>query len=195
MEKFFRYTLTALISTVAVSQFVQVLTRYVFEMPVMGLEEAALIPTIWLYILGSVNASREDTQIRANVLEIFLSTDRARLILHIISEVISIAISCWLTYWAWKYFNYAMRVGKESPTLYIPTIVYESALFLGLVLMTLFTLWHLVRNVQSLLGQRPMPAHLQQPTTDELDEMQVLDPSSNVNESVNKGYNKEQNNG
>ncbi|OPX55528.1 TRAP-type C4-dicarboxylate transport system, small permease component [Oceanospirillum multiglobuliferum] len=175
MEVFFRYTLTILISTVAACQFVQVLTRYVFEMPVMGLEEAALVPTIWLYILGSVNASREDTQIRANVLEIFLSTDKARLILHIISEVISVVISLWLCWWAWKYFSYALRVGKESPTLYIPTFIYESALFLGLAMMTLFTLWHLVRNVQSLLGYRPMPSHAtDELSTSELNEMQIL---------------------
>lgn len=182
MERFFRYTLTALISTVAICQFIQVLTRYVFEMPVMGLEEVALIPTIWLYVLGAVNASREDTQIRANVLEIFLSTDKARLILHIISEVISIAISGWLTWWAWKYFSYALRVSKETPTLYIPTFVYESALFIGLVLMTAFTVWHLFKNIQVLLGYRPMPKHFSTPeSTAELDEMQVLTPTQKDN--------------
>jgi len=85
METLFKYTLAILISTVAGMQFVQVITRYVFETPIMGLEEIAVIPTLWLYILGAVNASREDTQIRANVLEIFLSTERARHILLVIS--------------------------------------------------------------------------------------------------------------
>ena len=41
MERFFRYTLTALISIVALMEFYQVLMRYVFEIPVMGLEEGS----------------------------------------------------------------------------------------------------------------------------------------------------------
>lgn len=93
MERFFRYTLTGLILTVALMQFVQVVTRYILEVPVMGLEEMALYPTLWLYILGSVNASREDTQIRANVLEIFLKSHRAKVVLAIIAEFLSLVIS------------------------------------------------------------------------------------------------------
>lgn len=177
MERFFRYVLTILISLVAGFQFVQVITRYVFEIPVMGLEEMAVIPTIWLYILGSVNASREDTQIRANVLEIFLTTDRARAIQQALSDLISIVISVWMTWWAWKYFSYSLRVWKETPTLYIPTFTYESALFVGLVLMTLFTAWHLLRNVRYLLGQRATPDHTVDsafPETAEVHEFQIL---------------------
>ncbi|MFC6671904.1 TRAP transporter small permease [Marinobacterium aestuariivivens] len=177
MERFFRYALTALISLVALFQFVQVLTRYVFEMPVMGLEEMALIPTIWLYVLGSVNASREDTQIRANVLEIFLKTDRSRALLQALSDLISIVISIWMCWWAWKYFSYALRVWKETPTLYIPTFTYESALFLGLVLMTLFTGWHLLRNLRYLAGLRATPDHIVDsdfPETAEVHEFKIL---------------------
>jgi TRAP-type C4-dicarboxylate transport system permease small subunit len=151
MERFLKYTLTTLISIVALSQCIQVITRYVFQTPVMGLEEMALIPTIWLYILGSVNASREDSQIRANVLEIFLNTEKAKLVLHLISDAISIAISIWLTWWAWRYFAYSMRVWKETATLYIPTFIYESALFIGLAMMTLFTLKNLYLNLMTII--------------------------------------------
>ncbi|GAA3544964.1 TRAP transporter small permease [Zobellella aerophila] len=152
METVFRYTLTLLITIVAGFQAVQVVSRYVFETPLMGLEEMALIPTMWLYILGAVNASRENTQIRANVLEVFLKTDRARRWLAVVSETISLIISGWLTWWAWDYFKYARRVWKESPTLYIPTIVYESALFLGLAVMTLYVGWYLLKHLQALLA-------------------------------------------
>ncbi|WP_315982011.1 TRAP transporter small permease subunit [Aliamphritea spongicola] len=72
MNRFVSLLLTGLICLVAIGQFVQVITRYVLEIPVMGLEESLLYPTLWLYVLGAVNASRENTHIRANVLEIFL---------------------------------------------------------------------------------------------------------------------------
>ncbi|WP_254696453.1 TRAP transporter small permease [Cobetia marina] len=172
MERLFRYLLTGLISTVAAFQFVQVISRYVFETPLMGLEELAIIPTIWLYILGSVNASREDNQIRANVLDIFLKTSRARAVLQAVSDGISIVVTLWLSSWAWNFFSYSWRVGKETPTLYLPTFIYESALFIGLSLMVVFMSWHFLRNLTSLIGWRKEVDHpLDEPdnpeTTDE----------------------------
>ena len=150
MNRFVSLLLTGLICLVAIGQFVQVITRYVLEIPVMGLEESLLYPTLWLYVLGAVNASRENTHIRANVLEIFLKTPRQFTILAILGEVISLIVGCWLTYWAWDFTKYSLRVWKESPTLYIPTFYVDIALFAGLVLMMLYTLMHLVKHIRSL---------------------------------------------
>ncbi len=152
MERFFRYVLTILISSVALIEFYQVIMRYIFEVPVMGLDEILVYPTLWLYFLGSVNASREDTQIKANVLEIFLKTDRSKQVVRIIADAMALIVSLWLTWWAWDYLKYALRVKKESPTLYIPTIYAECAFFVGLVLMSGFTAWYLVKNIKQ-LGQ------------------------------------------
>ena len=157
MEKFFKYILPLLISIVAVMQFYQVLMRYVFELPVMGLDELVVYPTLWLYLLGSVNAAREDTQIKANVLDVFLKTDRSRLVVRVIADLMSVIISCWLTYWAWDYFLYAKRVWKESPTLYIPTFWAECSLFIGLALMTAYSAWYLYKNTRNLIVT-PTPA-------------------------------------
>ncbi|MEZ8042064.1 MULTISPECIES: TRAP transporter small permease [Vibrio] len=150
MEQKFRYLLTALIASVALMQFIQVVTRYIFEIPIMGLEESMVIPTIWLYMLGAVNASRENSQIRANVLEIFIKSERGHTILALVGEVISFIISSWLTYWAWDYVKYAWRVWKESPTLYIPTFYHECSVFIGLLLITLFIAIHIIKLVNQL---------------------------------------------
>ena len=155
MDRFFKYALTILISTVAAMEFYQVIMRYILELPVMGLEELLVYPTLWLYFLGSVNASREDTQIKANVLDVFLKTDRSKLIVRVIADLLSVIVAGWLTYWAWNYFKYALRVWKESPTLYIPTFYAECALFIGLVMMTLYAASYLARNFRRLMA---MPA-------------------------------------
>lgn len=152
MERFFKYILPLLISIVAAMEFYQVVMRYVFELPVMGLDELLVYPTLWLYILGSVNAAREDTQIKANVLDVFLKTKKARLIVRVIADAMSVTVSCWLTYWAWDYFMYAKRVWKESPTLYIPTFWAECALFIGLALMTAYSGYYLLKNAKQLFA-------------------------------------------
>ncbi len=157
MERFFKYTLTALITIVTLIIFYQVLMRYVFELPVMGLDEILIFPTLWLYFLGSVNASREDTQIKANVLDVFMKTERSKQIVRVMADVMGVVVSCWLLTWAWDYLKYAKRIWKESPTLYIPTFWAESAFFVGIGLMTIFGLWHLYKNIRKLaaLGASP----------------------------------------
>jgi len=150
MDRFSKYLLTALICVVALGQFVQVVTRYVLQIPVMGLEETMLYPTLWLYILGAVNASRENTHIRANVLEIFVKTARGHTILAIVGEIISLVVGLWLLSWAWDYTRYAWRVWRESPTLYIPTFYSDVALFVGLALMMVYTAWHLLTHIRAL---------------------------------------------
>lgn len=151
MDRFFKYALTILISTVALMEFVQVVMRYIFEIPIMGLEEVLVFPTLWLYFLGSVNASREDTQIKANVLDVFLKTDRSKLTVRVIADALSLITCSWLTWWAWDYFRYALRVWKESPTLYIPTFYAECAMFIGMSFMTFYVVYYLFKNFKRLL--------------------------------------------
>ncbi len=158
MNRFFGILLTAMICFVALGQFVQVITRYVLEIPVMGLEESLLYPTMWLYMLGAVNASRENTHIRANVLEIFLKTKTAHTVLAIIGEVCSLVVGCWLTYWAWDFIKYSHRVWKESPTLYIPTFYVDVALLLGLIAMMLYTFGHLIQHIKQLKQPTESPS-------------------------------------
>ncbi|CUJ98469.1 2,3-diketo-L-gulonate TRAP transporter small permease protein YiaM [Ruegeria denitrificans] len=158
MTRFASVLLTVLICLVALGQFVQVITRYVLEIPVMGLEESLLYPTLWLYMLGAVNASRENTHIRANVLEIFLSTERQHQVLAVIGEVISLIVGIWLTTWAWEFTKYSMRVWRESPTLYLPTFYVDVALFVGLVLMMIFTACHLLMHLRALFSPIAEPA-------------------------------------
>ncbi len=150
MNRVMSIVLTTLVCIVAAGQFVQVITRYLLELPVMGLEETMIYPTIWLYILGSVNASRENSHIRANVLEIFIKTSRGHTILAIIGEVVSLVVGLWLLTWAWDFTRYAWRVWRESPTLYIPTFYFDVALVFGLALMMVFTAWHLFCHIRAL---------------------------------------------
>ena len=152
MERLFRWVLTILIVIVAGLEFIQVVTRYVFKIPVMGLEEVLIYFALWLYVLGSVNASREDTQITANVLDVFLKTERSKLTIRVIGDVLGLVVALWLTWWAWDYFRYALRVWKLSPTRYIPTFYAECSLFIGLALMTIYGSAHFIRNVRRLLA-------------------------------------------
>ena len=148
MERGARWLLTLMIGLVAASQFVQVFSRYILQTPVMGLEEATVYASLWLYMLGAANASRENSQIRANVIEIFIKTPKGHALAGVASELVSLMVSVWLTWWAWDFIRYSLRTGRESVTLYWPTLYADLSLLVGLVLVTLFTvrtLWHHIR--------------------------------------------------
>lgn len=150
MDTLFRYALALLICLVALAQFTQVITRYVLEIPVMGMEELMMYPILWLYMLGAVNASRENTHIRANVLDVFIKSPRKLAIFAILADVLSIIVLLWLTYWAWDFTRYIIKVWKESPTLYLPTFYADISLIICLISMTLFTAWHIARLIKNL---------------------------------------------
>src|SRR6056297_1064151 len=84
------------------------------------------------------------------VLEVFVKTERGHTILAIVGEVISLIVGLWLLSWAWDYTQYAWRVWRESPTLYMPTFYSDIALLIGLGLMMAYTASHLVAHIRRL---------------------------------------------
>lgn len=54
----------------------QVLLRYVFHAPLMGIEEILLFPAIWLYFLGGSSASKERNHIDCGVLVLYIKTEK-----------------------------------------------------------------------------------------------------------------------
>jgi len=118
--------------------FIQVLLRYVFKAPLMGIEELLLFPAIWLYMIGGVLASMRKDHITCGILTLYIKKPRSERIFNLAKDVISAFISSWLAYWAFWYFMYSLRVWKVSDLLYIPMFLGESAIFIGLFFMVMY---------------------------------------------------------
>lgn len=127
--------------------FIQVLLRYVFKAPLMGIEELLLFPTIWLYMLGGAMASEKRSHITCGILILYIKTERGMKIFNIIKSFVASLVSLWLTYWAFWYFAYSLRLWKHSDLLYVPMFFGESALFVGLVLMTFYSIYELYERI------------------------------------------------
>ncbi len=132
---------------VGVLMFLQVILRYVLKIPLMGIEELLMFPTIWLYMLGGAHASYTRTHITCGVLTLILKRKKSFALFNIVQTTLSTVVALWLTRWAWWFFSYSLRTMKESPLLYIPLILAESAIFIGLVLMVLNTVVEFLNHV------------------------------------------------
>ena len=130
--------------------FTQVILRYVLKVPLMGIEELMLFPIIWLYFLGGANASRTRSHITCGILTLYIKKEKTMAIFMVARSIISLTISLWLTYWAYWFFAYSLRVWKTSDLVRIPMFYGESAIFIGMVLISLYTAIELLDMVLKL---------------------------------------------
>jgi TRAP-type C4-dicarboxylate transport system permease small subunit len=154
-EKILRFMLFALLMAISLMVFAQVLLRYVFKAPLMGIEEMLMFPTVWLYFLGGTYASLERSQIVARVLEVFVKNEKTVFFIRAVASVISLVVLIWLTTWGWDFIKYSIRMSRVSGTLYIPLIYAEISVIIGLVMMTFYTVLEIFYNFKVLRGATP----------------------------------------
>ncbi|MDW7662263.1 MAG: TRAP transporter small permease [Bacillota bacterium] len=156
LRKFLQTTTVFLTIMLPALVFAQVLLRYVFQIPLMGIEEIMIFPIIWLYFLGGAEASRTRTHIYCGILTLYIKKEKTMALFNVVRSIISLVISLWLTYWSYWFFAYSLRVWKLSDLVRLPMFFAESALFIGLILISLYTaieLIDMVRNLYSMMNK------------------------------------------
>ena len=66
---------------------------------------------------------------------------------RIVSYILASTLAVYVLIWAWEYSKYSIKIGKVSAILHIPMPVGEVVMFVGLLLMALFTVSETVRNI------------------------------------------------
>ena len=66
---------------------------------------------------------------------------------RIVSNILASTLAVYVLKWAWEYSKYSIKIGKVSAILHIPMPVGEVVMFVGLLLMALFTVSETVRNI------------------------------------------------
>lgn len=154
VKKFLKYLVSiqnritvGLMIVIPIMVFIQVLLRYVFKAPLMGIEELLLFPTIWLYMLGGAMASEKRSHITCGILILYIKTQKGMDVFNMIKAFFASLVSLWLTYWAFWYFVYSLTMWKTSDLLYVPMFFGESAIFIGLVLMLFYSFYELYERL------------------------------------------------
>lgn len=128
----------------------QVVLRYVFKAPLLGIEELMAFPIIWLYMIGGANASAEGSHIECGLFESGDKQKKSKRMLRFIKKLLSCAISVVLTYWSYSLFSYSLTTWKLSAILEIPTLFEEGVPFIGLLLMSIYEIRDLYKSAVAL---------------------------------------------
>lgn len=163
--RFQRWVMFLSCSAIIVGLFTEVVCRYILQTSIFGMNELVLIPAIWMYFIGASYASHEGSHISANVLQVYMKSERAKAILRLVIAVISLILGIIFTYWASYYVLDSVRRGGTTSIFDFPLVIPQSAVVAGFVLMVLYTTVDLVKAARDVRAPQSIRLVLRQRVT------------------------------
>ncbi len=121
--------------------------RYIFKSNLYGSDEIILLFAFWLYFMGAVYGSYEDSHIKADLVTVYVKNIRIKDFITLIAQVIMILVNIIVITWAWDYFMWGLEKMPLSTALKIPLVIPQSAVFFGLLLMAFYHIVYFIMNV------------------------------------------------
>lgn len=118
--------------------FVQVVMRYFLDIPLYGIEEIAIYLAIWSYFIGASYGAKQKEHISANLIEVILPEGRLQDLVAMVADFVTAVVSGWMVVWAWHYLSWTFKRGTVSVDLGLHMGWVHSAIFIGLILMTMY---------------------------------------------------------
>jgi TRAP-type C4-dicarboxylate transport system permease small subunit len=133
----------------------QVALRYVFRMPIMGVEELACLCGFWLYFMGAANGARERSHIKADLLNIMIRNERALNGVKALISFVLIVLAGLFVEWTVSYVLWSMKSWERSPALSIPMVFAQASMMVSAVLMLFYFCVEFLDYARQALGYEP----------------------------------------
>ncbi len=125
----------------------QAAMRYLFKINFYGLDELIIIIAFWLYFMGSSYGSYEESHIKADIVSVYIKNKKLKEVFSLVASIITTAITLLFTYWALDLFIWGIVRQAKSPVLSIPMVIPQSAIFIGFVIMSIYSVVYLFRDI------------------------------------------------
>ncbi len=137
-----RIVMLATILFTVISICVEVVARYIFHSPIVGLEELAAYVVFWLYFTGGSYGAYERSHISADLSQLFLKNPVSYARAHVVSSFISTAVCVYAIPWGWEYFKWGRDMNELSNATFLgetyPVMYFQAAVPVGIVLMAFY---------------------------------------------------------
>lgn len=114
---------------------VQVISRYVFEVAISGLDEITGHTAVWLYLMGAAYASYERSQIKAEMVHLVVKSERVLALIRGIATTIAAVVAGFMVSWSFDYVLWSIKKHEVTPTLQLPTVYFQISILIGAVIM------------------------------------------------------------
>jgi TRAP-type C4-dicarboxylate transport system permease small subunit len=146
--KVLRFIMISMSLTVAVVIGVAAALRYVFKMDMYGIEDFIIVFAYWLYFSGGAYGAFENSHITADILTVYMKNQKLKRGIICFSSLCTVLLSGLFAYWGWLMFSWQLAKGGATPVWRIPLYVPQSAITLGLTLMTFYFALHFMENLR-----------------------------------------------
>lgn len=119
-----------------------------------GSEELTLFVAMWLYFVGSICASRDNTHISADMMALFTKNTKVLNIIGIVRNIIGFVVCSMMTKWCYDYVSWQAGLGAKSSIYKIPVIVATIPILISFAFWMLYLLRDIVINVRNLSGRQ-----------------------------------------
>ena len=136
---------TSLVIAVVVA--IGVILRYVFEINFFGQEELLTLFALWLYWVGGIYGSYEQSQIGADIVVSLTKNWKAKKIIQLIIFIISMVVCAFFIRWGIDYTIWSLENNAVSPGLKIPLITSKITMLAGFIFIFLYTLYNFLLTI------------------------------------------------
>jgi TRAP-type C4-dicarboxylate transport system permease small subunit len=123
----------------------QVILRYVFKVPLFGLEEFSRLIAVWVYFLGAIFGTKWDSHVQGDVAGRIFSTDRSRSLIKAIAWGLSLLVCALFLYHSATYGIWLYGTGERTTGLWWPRIYSVGSMLVGAFFMTIYSIANVVK--------------------------------------------------
>ena len=148
-ENFIMVTSTIILVALVITQ---VALRYIFKLPLMGVEELATMTGFWMYMIGAASGARERNHIRADLIHSIVKNVRVYETIQSAVTFVTFILACVMTNWCWNYVTWSLKAGEVSPALMIPMVFSQMSLLVSAALMAFYFFIEFIDHLRRAAG-------------------------------------------
>ena len=145
------YTAGALFAVTMVLVIVNVFSRYIFNFVFAWTEEVATSCFVYTVFIGAAWCLRTRQHVGVDLLVNRLP-EKAREIVHLLTDIVILALNCYITYLAVLFMRSSKA--KTMPIMKISVNYLYTALLIGFGLMAIYSLVHCIEDVKQMAAGR-----------------------------------------
>lgn len=153
LERSMKTIIIAITAMTSITMLIQVITRYFFEIAVSGLDEITGHTAVWLYLMGAAYGAYDRSQIKAEMVHLIIKNPRVLGSIRALASLIASVVAGYMVTWSYGYIRWSILKHEVTPTLQYPTVIFQSAILVGAVLMV----FYFVRETIDLVRQAVYP--------------------------------------
>jgi len=137
--------------------FTQVVLRYAFASPFVGIEELSLLFGAWFYFLGIAYVTRDGEHIHGGILTMVVRNPNGVQAVRLVVTVLGIGACAVFGYFAIKYALFEIQTGRLSSYMRWPKGLWSASLIFGFVGTTVYMILQAVHQFLDLQARLRTP--------------------------------------